>query len=304
MSGKKKADQVTPMVCQKNDILTLEIVDMGTEGEGIGKKDGYTLFVKDALIGDVVRVCVMKTKKHFGYARLLEIVTPSPYRREPVCPVARQCGGCQLQHCTYEKQLIWKEEKVQSCLNRIGGFSVCLDRDMTKEEHRRYEQGNPKSIVMEPILGMDTPYHYRNKAQFPVGLDKEGRLVAGFYAGRTHSIIENTDCAIQHPCNHAIVETVLQYMRDYQIAPRLFRLIQHLFGHIDGQQRLMHFVLGPSHDETGIVIRLLQTERSISFDHFGNILDFHDPTTLFEKAIIFSTYHIRRSLVRGLRSRS
>lgn len=219
MSGKKKADQVTPMVCQKNDILTLEIVDMGTEGEGIGKKDGYTLFVKDALIGDVVRICVIKTKKHFGYAKLLEIVTPSPYRREPVCPVARQCGGCQLQHCTYEKQLIWKEEKVQSCLNRIGGFSVCLDRDMTKEEHRRYEQEDSKSIVMEPILSMDTPYHYRNKAQFPVGLDKEGRLVAGFYAGRTHSIIENTDCAIQHPCNHAIVETVLQYMRDYQIAP-------------------------------------------------------------------------------------
>ena len=92
-------------------------------------------------------------------------------------------------------------------------------------------------------------------------------------------------------------------VRDYQIAPRLFRLIQHLFGHIDGQQRLMHFVLGPSHDETGIVIRLLQTERSISFDHFGNILDFHDPTTLFEKAIIFSMYHIRRPLVRGLWSR-
>ena len=92
-------------------------------------------------------------------------------------------------------------------------------------------------------------------------------------------------------------------VRDYQIAPRLLRLVEHLFGHIDSQQRLMHFVLGPSHDKAGIVVRFLQTERSISFDHFGNILDFHDPTTLFEKAIIFSTYHIRRSLVRGLRSR-
>ena len=92
-------------------------------------------------------------------------------------------------------------------------------------------------------------------------------------------------------------------VRDYQIAPRLLRLVQHLLGHIDGQQRLMHFVLGPSHDKTGIVVRFLQTERSISFDHFGNISDFHNPTTLFEKAIIFSTYHIRRSLVRGLCSR-
>ena len=196
---KRKQDALEQAVCKKNDIVTLEIIDMGTEGEGIGRLEGYTLFVKDALIGDVVSACVMKTKKRYGYARLLKIITSSPYRVEPFCAVARQCGGCQLQHCSYEKQLEWKEEKVRSCLERIGGFSM------------------QETDLFEPILSMEDPYYYRNKAQFPVGVNKEMRLIAGFYAGRTHSIVENIDCAIQHPCNHEIIETVLAFMREYKI---------------------------------------------------------------------------------------
>lgn len=195
MAKNKKLDK--DVVCQKNDELTLDIVDMGTEGEGIGRIDGYTLFVKDAIVGDKVRVVVMKTKKRFGYARLLQIIEPSQYRVEPACKVARQCGGCQLQHCSYEKQSEWKADKVKNCLERIGGF---------------------ENITMEPILKMEEPYQYRNKAQFPIGTDKEGKLVAGFYACRTHSIIENTDCNIQHPCNHEIVETILKFMKDCGIS--------------------------------------------------------------------------------------
>lgn len=181
---------------EKGQEISLKIEDMGTDGEGIGRLDGYTLFVKDALEGDLVRVKILKTKKRYGYARLLEVIEPSPWRVTPKCDCARACGGCQLQHCSYEKQLIWKEKKVRDCLQRIGGFA---------------------EIPMEPIMGMDKPYHYRNKAQFPVGYDKEGNLVTGFYAGRTHSIIPNTDCAIQHPCNHAILETVLSFMKTYHI---------------------------------------------------------------------------------------
>lgn len=183
-------------VCKKNDIVTLTITAFGSEGEGIGKLEGYTLFVKDTIPGDLVKVCVMKAKKRYGYARLLEIVEPSPHRVEPRCHVARKCGGCQLQHCSYEKQILWKEEKIRECLKRIGGFL---------------------EIDMDSFLAMDEPYYYRNKAQFPVGVDKDGDLIAGFYAGRTHSIIENTDCVIQHPCNQALVETILQFMRDYKI---------------------------------------------------------------------------------------
>ena len=210
-------------VCNKNDEFELEIVDLGSTGEGIGKIDGYTLFVKDALIGDKVRVKVMKTKKNYGYARMLEIIEPSEYRVEPECPVARQCGGCQLQHCSYEKQLSWKEEKVANCLRRIGGVPV-----YTEEKYRKYknaeEQQNAENtaesktpIIMEPILRMDKPVHYRNKAQFPVGYDKDGNPVAGFYAGRTHSIIPQTDCLIQHECNKQIVETVLEFMKKYNV---------------------------------------------------------------------------------------
>ena len=218
MSKEKK------FVCEKNDELELDITDLGSTGEGIGKIDGYTLFVKDALIGDKVRVKVIKTKKNYGYARLLEIIKPSEFRVEPGCPVARQCGGCQLQHCSYEKQLSWKEEKVANCLRRIGGVPV-----YTEEEYKKIAAGksdgsksventlNGTPIIMEQILRMDRPVHYRNKAQFPVGYDKDGNLVAGFYAGRTHSIIPQTDCLIQHECNKQIVETVLEFMKKYKV---------------------------------------------------------------------------------------
>ena len=218
MSKEKK------FVCEKNDELELDITDLGSTGEGIGKIDGYTLFVKDALIGDKVRVKVIKTKKNYGYARLLEIIKPSEFRVEPECPVARQCGGCQLQHCSYEKQLSWKEEKVANCLRRIGGVPV-----YTEEEYKKIAAGrsdgsksventlNGTPIIMESILRMEKPVHYRNKAQFPVGYDKDGNLVVGFYAGRTHSIIPQTDCLIQHECNKQIVETVLEFMKKYKV---------------------------------------------------------------------------------------
>ncbi|MGE9964682.1 23S rRNA (uracil(1939)-C(5))-methyltransferase RlmD [Fusicatenibacter saccharivorans] len=186
---------------KKNDMAVVTISDMGVDGEGIGKVDGYTLFVKDAVIGDVVNVKVMKAKKQYGYARLMEIVEASPYRVKPVCPVARQCGGCQIQSLAYEKQLEFKSNKVRGNLIRIGGFEEDqIDR------------------IMEPIAGMKEPYHYRNKAQYPIGKDKEGNLTAGFYAGRTHQIISNLDCALGMPVNRQILEKVLSYMEENHIS--------------------------------------------------------------------------------------
>jgi 23S rRNA (uracil1939-C5)-methyltransferase len=178
---------------KKNEMLTVTIEDMGHEGEGIGKVDGYTLFVKDAVIGDVVSVKIIKTKKNYGYARLMEIITPSPYRVEPLCPYARQCGGCQIQALSYEKQLEYKENKIKNNLIRIGGF--------TEEE-----------LHMEPIIGMEQPYYYRNKAQFPVGTDKDGRLITGFYAGRTHTIVNNRKCFLGAEINEKVLDIVLAYM--------------------------------------------------------------------------------------------
>ena len=184
----------------KNDIVTVEITDIGVSGEGIGHVDGYTLFIKDAVIGDIVEAKVMKAKKNYGYARLMKVVTPSEYRVEPKCAFARRCGGCQIQEMSYERQLVFKDQKIRGNLERIGGF--------TKEQI---------DAVMQPVVGMEHPFGYRNKAQFPFGTDKEGNPITGFYAGRTHDIIANTDCALGVEQNQEILEIILQYMRENKI---------------------------------------------------------------------------------------
>ena len=187
---------------QKNDLVTVAIEDIGVGGEGIGKVDGYTLFIKDAIIGDVVEAKIVKAKKNYGYARLMNIVTPSENRVEkPACPMARRCGGCQIQEMKYGAQLAFKEGKVRGNLERIGEVPTeLLDK------------------VMQPIVGMEEPFHYRNKAQFPIGTDKEGHIITGFYAGRTHSIIPNTDCALGVAVNQKILEIILHFMENNHIS--------------------------------------------------------------------------------------
>lgn len=188
------------MEIKKNQEYTVEIEDMGTDGSGIGKLEAFPLFIKDTVIGDRARVRVMKVKKNYGYARLEEILEPSPDRAEALCPVARQCGGCTLQHLRYEKQLEYKYEKVKNCLKRIGGLDDIEDK-------------------MEMTLGMENPFYYRNKAQFPVGKRKDGKIITGFYAGRTHSIIETDHCMIQAKVNDQILPIVKDYMTKNKVEP-------------------------------------------------------------------------------------
>ncbi len=186
---------------KKNDTAAVKITDIGVNGEGIGKVDGYPLFIKDAVIGDTVEAKVMKAKKNYGYARLMKVLSPSPDRVTPRCAIARKCGGCQIQEMSYGRQLAFKEQKVRGNLERIGDFpKELLDR------------------VTEPVLGMEEPFGYRNKAQFPFGTDKEGNPVTGFYAGRTHVIIPNTDCALGVSVNREILEIILEFMKKYQIS--------------------------------------------------------------------------------------
>ena len=181
---------------KKNDIFELEITDMGVDGEGIGHYDGMTFFVKDALIGDVIRARAMKLKKNYGYARVEEVITPSTFRVEPKCPHHRRCGGCQIQALSYEKQLEFKQQKVRGNLIRIGGFSEAeIDAKML------------------PAIGMEMPFRYRNKAQFPVGTDKDGNIITGFYAARTHSIIPVEDCLLGVEENAPILESVKAWMK-------------------------------------------------------------------------------------------
>ena len=185
---------------KKDDLLQVQIEDIGSDGQGIGKVDGMTLFVKDAIIGDLVEAKVMKMKKTYGFARLMKVLQPSPYRVTSKCPVAKQCGGCQIQEMDYAEQLAFKENKVKNNLMRIGGFAE-------------------KEIPMEPVVGMDDPWRYRNKAQFPIGRDKNGNIVAGFYAGRTHSIISNRNCYLGVEENREILDIVIAHMEQYDIDP-------------------------------------------------------------------------------------
>ena len=201
---------------KKNDVFTVTIEDMGEDGAGIGKTDGYTWFIKDALIGDVIQASVMKMKKNYGFARLVKVLEPAPGRVEARCPVARACGGCQLQELDYREQLRFKERKVYNHLKRIGG----MDRLFLPED-REKAAGVPDAVVMEPIIGMEDPWRYRNKAQYPVGLGKDGQPAAGFYAGRTHSLIPapGLDCLLGCQENKELLKIILDFMKEYKIPP-------------------------------------------------------------------------------------
>ncbi len=183
---------------KKNDRIEVVIEDMSETGEGIGKTDGFTWFIKDTVIGDKVQAKVMKTKKSYGFAKLEQITEPSVNRVAPKCPVAGPCGGCQLQAMDYEEQLRYKERKIYNNITRIGGFS---------------------EVLMLPIMGMDEPWRYRNKAQFPWGLDKDGNIIVGFYAGRTHTIIGCEDCLLGAEENREVLRRIKAHMERYHLMP-------------------------------------------------------------------------------------
>ncbi len=184
---------------KKNQLIELHITDYSNEGEGIGKTDAFTWFIKDTVIGDRIRARVTKLKKHYGYARLEEVLEASPHRVIAPCPVARACGGCQLQHTSYKRQLAFKKAKLIENLKRIGGFG-----------EQDYQMDEP--------IGMDSPWRYRNKAMFPIRANREGVLISGFFAGRTHQIIPVEDCLLGVPENREIVQRLLQFMQTHRIS--------------------------------------------------------------------------------------
>ena len=215
---------------QKNDLITLEITDLTEEGQGVGKKDGLVFFVKDSVMGDKVEARVLKAKKNYAYAKVEKLLEASPYRITPLCPVAGKCGGCQLQHLSYEKELAWKEDRIAQSLIRIAGLSP--------EEVERKKEG-----ILGGVLS-----RYRNKAQYPVQSRKEIRsggatsvsdwkvdgkwpgknkieakekssdLSMGFYGFHSHRIIETEDCLINSAENPLILNCIKDWAREYKIS--------------------------------------------------------------------------------------
>jgi len=186
----------------KNDIVDIDIIGLTHEGEGVGRVEGFTLFVQGALPGERAKVKVLKTKKQYGYAKMLELLEASKDRVEAPCAIYKQCGGCQLQHMSYDAQLLWKRQHVIDNLVRIG--------KLQEEE-----------ITLHPTIGMDEPWRYRNKAQVPMGMAEQGttnsQLIGGFYARGSHRIIDMDTCLIQDERNDHVIAQVKTIGRELGI---------------------------------------------------------------------------------------
>ena len=306
MAGKKSRT----FEYRKGQEIKVRIIDIGMRGEGIGKlEDGYTVFIKDAVIGDYVRASIMKANKSYAYAHLEQILQASPHRVEPLCPVARQCGGCQLQALSYEQELVYKENKVRSDLIRIGGFP--------EEEI---------DAVMEPIVGMQDnpngPWRYRNKAQVPVGYSGSGksapgasasgggrsdrngrkgatkggsaknnggpgRVVAGFYAGRTHSIIPMTDCMLGEEINREIINRVLTYMEILKVPP---------YDEESGKGLVRHILIRSGKFSGQIMVCLVVNGESLPFE--SDLVDYLVSVPGM-KSIVLNTNTARTNVILG-----
>ncbi|WP_028590868.1 23S rRNA (uracil(1939)-C(5))-methyltransferase RlmD [Paenibacillus massiliensis] len=239
----RAAAEISGLPVEKNQEVVVDIIGMNHDGEGVGRAEGYTLFIPGALPGEQVRVKVLKTKKQYGYAKLLNVVQASPDRIASPCPIYDQCGGCQLQHMSYAGQLEWKRQHVVDVLERIGKLeiegrertSVGAQEKLSLSDSKAQDdqgaqnvldtqdnqdnQGNQDSlnssqaaknrgaVVVHPTLGMQEPWRYRNKAQVPMGA-ADGGLIGGFYAKGSHRIVDMETCLIQHEHNDEVVAKV------------------------------------------------------------------------------------------------
>lgn len=209
----------------------VEAFDLGTGGEGIGKIDGITVFVPQLLPCEKAEIEITETKKSFCKGRIVRIIEKSPYRTEPVCSCAEECGGCTLQHLSYEKQLEFKRKRVKDVLERIGGF---------------------KNAEVLETKGMENPYNYRNKMQFPVTI-KNGKAEFGFYSAKSHKIIPFENCSIADKRNDEILKAVKEFIDECHISvynAKIHKgLVRHVvtrIGHKTGEIMVMLVLNGTS----------------------------------------------------------
>ena len=181
---------------KKNQEYIVEITGQTHDGMGVGKVEGFTVFIKSTILNEIVRIKIVKVLKNYSYGKVLEIIKPSVYRVDPKCPVFGECGGCQLQHMDYKGQLKYKTQIVMDALERIGGF---------------------KDIKVNEAIGMKIPWNYRNKTQYPVGTNGD-KINIGFYAERSHEIIDIDECFIQDEANDEIVKIFKKFIKDYNIS--------------------------------------------------------------------------------------
>lgn len=185
------------MIIKKNEEYIVDIIDNGMDGEGIAKIDNFTIFIPGTIKGENVKIVIVKVLTSFAYGKVLEIIKKSKYRIEPDCTTYKRCGGCNLRHIDYEETLNIKQEKIKDLVNKTFG----------KESN----------IKVEKTLGMGNPYNYRNKAQYPIGIDKEGNPIIGVFAKRSHEIIPMERCFIQNTACEKIAFAISKFIKEKNI---------------------------------------------------------------------------------------
>ena len=198
------------MEIQKNQEYIVEIIDNGYEGEGITKINGFTIFVPETIKGEKVKILIVKVLSSHAFGKALEILESSESRQEVDCTTYKRCGGCNLRHIKYQETLKMKQNAVQSLVNKALKTRV----------------------EVKGTIGMENPLHYRNKAQYPIGVNKEGEPVIGVFAQRTHEVIPMENCLIQNPKSEEIAKTILQFIKDNKISVYNEKTGKGLFRHI------------------------------------------------------------------------
>ena len=198
------------MEIKKNQEYIVDIIDNGYEGEGIAKIDGFTVFIPGTIKGEKVKILIVKVLSSHAFGKVLEILEPSEARQEADCTTYKRCGGCNLRHIKYEETLKMKQNAVQSLVNKTL----------------------KNKVEVQETIGMENPFHYRNKAQYPIGVNKEGEPVIGVFAQRTHDVIPMEKCLIQNPKSEEIAKTILQFIKDNKISVYNEKTGKGLFRHI------------------------------------------------------------------------
>ena len=234
---------------EKNKRYRMQIEDLANAGEGVGKIDGFTVFVEGALPQEEIEVLIVKVKKQFAYGKLQKIITPSPKRTEPLCSIFAKCGGCQLQHLSYEQQLEYKTKKVTEVLKRIAQIE------------------NPTVL---PAIGMQNYWRYRNKGQFPVARTK-GKLEIGFYGKRSHRIVDTKKCFLQREISDEVIKIVRDFLEKYHISvydeQSHTGLIRHILvrvGFTSGQVMVCLVINGNKLPYSDILVKNLQKIKSMT----------------------------------------
>lgn len=225
-------DKVIPV--EKNKDYEIYIDSFGNMGEGIGKINNFTVFVKGAVKGEKARIKIVKVNKNFAFGKLLKVIEKSDKRCEPICSIYKNCGGCQLQHISYREQLEFKKHKVMDCLERIGKVDT-------------------SSIIVHDTIGMENPYYYRNKVQLPVG-EVKGKVKIGFYRERSHEIIEVDRCFIQDETANEIMLIIKKWIEEFNITG---------YNEALGKGTLRHIMIRKAFKTGDIMLALVTNDKNL-----------------------------------------